>query len=61
MKATASPDPHDTAGLRDLAEALPRRFHRGILLTTAREPVAYGPRLHALPISALWSLHGKDG
>jgi predicted AAA+ superfamily ATPase len=42
-------------GLRELAEATGKRFLRGIVLYTGTEVVPFGPRLHAVPVRALWS------
>lgn len=44
----------DFKGLRALAHAAGRRFHRGVVLYTGTEVVPFGPRLHAVPIEALW-------
>lgn len=46
----------DFAALRAFAARVGGRFRRGILLYAGREPVAFGPQLHALPLDALWSL-----
>lgn len=56
VKATATPSSADAAGLRALAAVLGDRFVRGIVLTTGTEVVSWNERVHALPISALWSL-----
>lgn len=56
VKATASPGAADFKPLRLFAEATGKRFHRGVLLYTGSESVAFGPNLHALPVSALWRL-----
>lgn len=45
----------DFAALRSFASRVGGRFRRGILLYAGREPVAFGPRLHALPLDALWT------
>jgi len=44
----------DFKGLRALAHAAGRRFHRGVVLYTGTEVVPFGPRLHAVPVEALW-------
>ncbi|HZS46167.1 MAG TPA: ATP-binding protein [Blastocatellia bacterium] len=54
VKASASIDSSDFKGLRLLGEALGTRFARGIVLYTGLETVPFSPRLHAVPISALW-------
>ena len=40
--------------LRALAELAGDRFHRGVVLHGGTECVPFGPRLHALPVEALW-------
>ncbi|MBI2963883.1 MAG: hypothetical protein HYY35_09030, partial [Deltaproteobacteria bacterium] len=44
----------DFSGLEVLRELAGRRFFRGIVLYTGREPVSFGRGLFALPMSALW-------
>jgi uncharacterized protein len=55
VKASATVTGHDFNGLRVLAEMTGTRFHRGIVLYTGSETVAFGPNLFALPVSALWN------
>lgn len=45
----------DFKGLRALAEAARDAFHRGIVLYQGREVVAFGNRLYAVPLEALWA------
>lgn len=59
VKATSTPRTSDLRGLRFLADRLGDRFHFGVLFHTAPEPVPFGPRMAALPVSALWG--GGDG
>ena len=63
VKKTASPTSGDFKGLRHLAGQTGGRFLRGILLYTGPTSVAFGPDLHALPVSALWQTaatrHGR--
>lgn len=54
VKAAASISPDDFRGLRAMADATGRRFHRGILFYLGDTAVAVGPQLHALPLPALW-------
>jgi predicted AAA+ superfamily ATPase len=54
VKARQSLERRDVAGLVGLAEALPDRFHRGIVLYTGRETVPLGEKLVACPFEALW-------
>lgn len=56
VKKTASPIADDFKGLRHLREAAGRRFLRGVLLYTGAESVAFGPDLHAVPVSAIWKM-----
>jgi len=46
---------HDFNGLRSLAEAAKDRFCRGIVLYTGSHTVPFGSRLHAVPLSMLWT------
>ncbi|MEN8151798.1 MAG: ATP-binding protein [Planctomycetota bacterium] len=54
VKARASLNQRDFAGLHALAEACDDSFHRGIVLYTGTERLAFGSRMHALPMGALW-------
>jgi hypothetical protein len=54
VKSSATVASTDFKGLRALADAAGRRFHRGIVLYTGAEVVPFGQRLHAVPIEALW-------
>lgn len=55
VKAGATVDAKGQRGLRALADALGKRFVRGVVLYTGATAVPFGERLHALPISALWT------
>lgn len=59
VKASATIDSRDAAGLRTLAEEAGNRFHRGVLLYAGSEMLPFGPGLHALPMSSLWQLSSK--
>ena len=54
VKSAATVTGTDFKGMRALAQAAGRRFHRGVVLYTGTEVVPCGPRLHAMPIEALW-------
>lgn len=54
VKSGATVGTDDFKGLRHLAEALGKRFLRGIVLYPGQEAIPFGERLHALPVSALW-------
>jgi len=56
VKAGATVGSGDLAGLRAFAEQIGSRFRRGIVLYTGRETVPFAANLHALPISALWTV-----
>jgi predicted AAA+ superfamily ATPase len=50
VKASASVAADDFKGLKALAALAGSRFRRGIVLYTGAEAVAFGSRLHALPV-----------
>lgn len=54
VKATSTPTASDLRGLRFLADRLGDRFQFGVLLSAAPEATPFGPRIAALPVSALW-------
>ncbi len=54
VKAAAAAGDADFKGLRSLAQDLGPKFHRGVVLYTGHDSVPFGPRLHALPVAALW-------
>lgn len=55
VKASMDIKPSDFNGLRSLAETAGERFHRGFLLYTGTDVIAYDKNLWALPISSLWT------
>ena len=55
VKSAASLQRRDFRGLEALADVSGRRFVRGVLLYTGATVVPFGRRLHALPISQLWT------
>jgi len=55
VKAAATLDARDLRGLRHLQELVGDDLVCGVILHAGRETVAFGERLHALPISALWA------
>jgi predicted AAA+ superfamily ATPase len=55
IKAGASPDAADFAGLRHLRDKLGARFKAGVLLYTGSQTLSFGDRLAAVPVSGLWS------
>ena len=59
VKASAAVNPAALTGLRLLQAERPRQFHRGVVLYLGRDVVAFAERLHAVPVSALWSTRGR--
>ena len=55
VKASATVNTRDFAGLRRLSEACGDRFVLGLVLHDHEQVVPFGERLLAAPISALWS------
>jgi hypothetical protein len=54
VKAGASLTARDFKGLEHLFGTLGDAFHRGVVLYTGTEVQHFGPRMWALPVSALW-------
>ena len=54
VKSAARVGEGDFKGLRALATAVPDLLHRGVVLYAGREVVAFGERLHAVPLPAMW-------
>ncbi len=54
VKAGATLNKQDFAGLRHLRDRLGDRFVAGFVLYTGQHSLAFGDRLRALPIDALW-------
>ena len=54
VKAAASVNGADFAGLRQLATGVPDRFVTGILLYAGEVTLPFGPGLWAVPLGALW-------
>jgi len=54
VRASQTVTARDVKGLAALGELAGRRFHRGLILYTGNQLVAFGPRLHAVPVTALW-------
>ncbi|MEV0269552.1 ATP-binding protein [Hamadaea sp. NPDC050747] len=56
VKAAATIRAEDFRGLRHLADRLGDDLVAGILLYAGRETLSFGPRLLAMPVSAVWEL-----
>ena len=54
VKAAAAVNYDDAAGLRDLKEAVGKKWMRGIVLHSGPHATAMAPDMHALPMGALW-------
>jgi predicted AAA+ superfamily ATPase len=54
VKASSTISTSDLRGLQALQADRPKRFHRGLILYRGQTVVPFGPRLHAVPIDALW-------
>ena len=54
VKSSASIQSKDFKGLQSLSETLGDAFHRGVLLYTGTEVLPFGPKVWAVPVSALW-------
>lgn len=58
VKAGATATPAAFSGLRHLAERLGDRFRVGVVLYAGQQTLSYGPKLLAMPLSALWRVSG---
>ena len=56
IKAASTVGPDDFRGLRHLAERLGDDLLAGIVLHTGTQTLPFGPRLRAMPVSALWEI-----
>lgn len=54
VKSSSSINPSDFKGLQLLAESLPEKFKRGIILYTGNKFLGFGEKLFLVPINALW-------
>lgn len=59
-KAAKAVNANDFKGLYAMSGSPGNRFHRGIVFYTGSEVIPFGKNMHALPVSALWTL-GADG
>jgi predicted AAA+ superfamily ATPase len=60
VKAASTVRSEDFSGLRRLAERLADDFLLGVVLYTGQSTLPFGPKLRAIPLSALWRV-GPDG
>ena len=56
VKASSTVAARDFAGIEALRDETRAHFYRGVVLYTGAEPLPFGNRLFALPISALWEM-----
>jgi uncharacterized protein len=56
VKARSTVRPEDFRGLRHLQERLGDDFRVGLVLYTGTQTLPFGPRLRAMPLSALWEV-----
>jgi hypothetical protein len=56
VKAATTVRAEDFRALRHLAERLGDDFRLGVVLYTGDSTLPFGPKLRAVPVSALWSL-----
>ncbi|WP_207756141.1 ATP-binding protein [Nonomuraea cypriaca] len=61
IKAAETVRSDDFRGLRHLADRLGARFRAGFVLYTGEQALAFGERLRALPMAALWTLGAATG
>lgn len=54
VKAASTVGPNDFRGLRHLAQRAGNSFRAGIVLHTGPQALPFGPKMLALPVSALW-------
>ena len=60
VKASSTVRAEDFRGLRHLAERLDDDFVVGVVLYTGEQTLPFGPRLRAMPVSALWQTSAAD-
>ncbi|MDG4774884.1 ATP-binding protein [Solwaraspora sp. WMMD792] len=56
VKAASTVGPDDFRGLRRLADRLSDDFVAGVVLYTGTATLPFGPKLRAMPVSALWQV-----
>lgn len=60
VKASSTVRSEDFRGLRHLADRLGDDFLAGLVLYTGTQTLPFGPRLRAVPASALWEIPGPQ-
>ncbi|HEV3382313.1 MAG TPA: ATP-binding protein [Trebonia sp.] len=56
VKAASTVGQDDFSGLRHLAQRLGDDFIVGLVLYTGQQTLSFGPRLRAMPVSAIWEV-----
>jgi predicted AAA+ superfamily ATPase len=56
VKAASTVGQDDFSGLRHLAQRLGDDFVVGLVLYTGQQTLSFGPRLRAMPVSAIWEV-----
>jgi uncharacterized protein len=59
VKAAATLNANDTAGLRAMAEEAGKKWIRGIVLYTGLDVIPFANNLHGVPLQALWQPIGR--
>jgi len=54
VKAGATLDTRDVAGLKALAEEVGQKWIRGVVLYTGPDVIPFASNLHGVPVQALW-------
>jgi uncharacterized protein len=60
VKAASTVGHDDFNGLRHLAQRLGDDFVAGLVLYTGQQTLSFGPRLRAMPVSAIWEVPATD-
>ena len=57
IKASGTLGGSDVRGLQAMANAMGKRWVRGVVLYIGTEVIPFAANLHALPVSHLWAAH----
>ena len=60
VKAASTVGQNDFSGLHHLAQRLGDDFIAGLVLYTGQQTFSFGPRLRAMPVSAIWEVPAVD-
>jgi hypothetical protein len=56
VKAASTVGQDDFSGLRHLAQRLGGDFIVGLVMYTGQQTLSFGPRMRAMPVSAIWEV-----